>query len=293
MGKSERGMLEKTANNRQRVVGPVATDQSHGAATSKNVLSGFVCVCVRVPKSGSASLTAILKDGFAGRRTFLLPDMLAPDSTFSLLQRYRAGRSRLQNLWRDHRVLSLTKACEKITREAADGDLIDGGHIDFLRTQSRIHRRLKMITILRDPAARALSDYNYSRQGYFKKPWFNRFDAGILPKAAARYSFEGYLDFLTEYGGHYGNLASRYVGWNGFDDLALFFRRNVFHAGVLEKQQRFAQRLSEKLGRRLAFPHENRTGTVTALKITAAERAKIERLYARDFVLYDWMRDRL
>ena len=285
-------MRKETASNRRAIV-PLATEQSTNPTNAKDVLSGFVCVCVRVPKSGSASLTAILKDGFADRRIFPLPDTLSLDSNFSLFQRYRSSRSRLQNLWRDHRTLSLAKACERITREAADGDLIDGGHIDFPRAVAGISRRLKMITILRDPAARALSDYNYSREGYFKKPWFNRFDAGILPKAAARYNFEGYLDFLTEHSRRYSNLASRYVGWNGFDDLALFFRRNVFHAGILEKHQRFAQRLSEKLERKLAFPHENRTHKVAVLKITAAEHAKIERLYGRDFVLYEWVRNHL
>jgi hypothetical protein len=286
-------MQEKAARNRQRIVVPVTTDRSRASAAVKDVLSGFVCVCVRVPKSGSASLTAMLKDGFAGRRIFPLPDTLDLDAHFSLLQRYRGARSRLQNLLCHHRTLSLASACRKIARKAADGDLIDGGHIDFPSAVSAIPRPLKMITVLRDPAARALSDYNYSRQGYFKKPWFNRFDAGILPKAAARYSFEGYLDFLAEHRALYGNLASRYVGWNGSDDLALFFRRNVFHAGTLEQHDAFAEGLSEKLRRKLDFPHENRTRTAAALKIAAGARARIERLYARDFVLYEWVRDHL
>ncbi|MDE3115006.1 MAG: sulfotransferase family 2 domain-containing protein [Pseudomonadota bacterium] len=286
-------MQEKTASNRRGTAVPVVPEQSPALAPAKNILSGFVCVCVRVPKSGSASLTASLKDGFAGRHIFRLPDTLSPDSNFSLLQRYRAARSRLQTLMCDHRTLSLAKACRKIAREAADGDLINGGHIDFASVASNIPRRLKMITILRDPAARALSDYNYSRQSYFKKTWVCRFDAGILPKAAARYSFEGYLDFLTEHCVLYGNLASRYVGWNGSDDLRLFFRRNVFHAGTLEKHRTFAKGLSEKLGRKLDFPHENRTGTAAATAIGADARAKIERLYARDYVLYQWVHDRL
>ena len=263
------------------------------AAETDGDRKGFVCVCVRVPKSGSASLTTILKQGFAGRRTFRLPDTLNLDAHFSLLQRYRATRSRAQNLWRDHRVLTLAKACEKIAREAADGDLIDGGHIDFPSAVSSIPRWLKMITILRDPAARVLSDYNYSRQGYFKKPWLGRFDAGILPKAAARYSFEGYLDFLIEHRALYGNLASSYLGWDGNADLSAYFEHNVFHAGTLERHDAFAEGLSEKLGRKLDFPHENATRTAAALKIAAAERTRIERLYARDFVLYEWVRDRL
>lgn len=252
-----------------------------------------ICVSVRVPKSGSASLSEMLRAAFVFHRIFYLPNTLDPDAAFSAFQRHRGRRSRRRNLFRHYRSISMDHAYHVIAREAADGDLIDGGHLDFPSVSAHIPRRLKMITLLREPVARVLSEYNYSRQGYFKKPWFNRFDAGVLHKAAARWSFAGYLDFLGEHGELWGNLASTYVGWDGAEDLAAFFARNVFHAGVLEEPQRFAAGLSQKLGVPLTFPHHNRTTMTTTRDVGAAELARIERLYARDFALYRWVLERV
>lgn len=251
----------------------------------------FICVCVRVPKSGSASLGHAVRTGFAGRRVFYLPSTITRDAAFSHFQRYRAFRSRAQNLFKHYGTISLNRVYETIAREAADGDAIDGGHIDFRTVAVNIPRRLKIVTILRRPEARSLSDYNYNRQGYFKKPFFNRYDAGILHKASARYSYVGYLDFLLDHREIYGNIASAQLGWDGTENLGTFSSTNIFHAGVLEKWDRFATGFSEKLGRPLHFPHENRTNMVTAREIGAEARSKIERLYERDFVLYEWVRD--
>ncbi len=40
----------------------------------------------------------------------------------------------------------------------------------------------------------------------FRKSLFARVDAGIQPKAAARWSFLGYLDFLHDHRDIYGNV---------------------------------------------------------------------------------------
>jgi len=253
----------------------------------------FLCVCIRVPKSGSASLTALLREGFKERRIFYLPTTWHRDSAISAFQRYRGLRSRAQNLFKHYRTVSLDRACEIIASTAATGDAIDGGHIDFRTVARKIPRKLKMITILRDPESRILSDYNYAREGYFKKPLLNRFDAGVLHKAAARYDFEDYLDFLLDHHQLYGNWASTQIGWDGEANLRDYFDRHMFHAGVLERRERFTEELSQKLGRPLSFPHENRTRVVEQRSVSKKARAKIERLYDRDMTLYAWVRDNL
>ena len=68
---------------------------------------------------------------------------------------------------------------------------------------------------------------------------------------------------------------------------------NVFHAGVLEGSGRFAAGLAQKLGVTLALPHESRAAITTTREVTATERARIERLYARDFALYRWVLERV
>ncbi len=252
----------------------------------------FVCVSVRVPKCGSSSLSRLLANAFAGARTFYLYNTLDPDGAFSPLQRWRYRRSLGRNLRKHYRTADQAEVYARIAREAANGDLIDGGHIDFASVAANVKRPLKMITLLRDPVERSRSEYNYARQAFGTKFFFNRFDAGVMPKVAGRRDFDGFLDFMLEYRERYGNLASRYVGWDGQEDLSAYFARNVFHSGVLEEPEHFAAGLSEKLGKPLSFPHVNRVESEIARDITPAQRSKIEQIYSNDFTLYEWVRAR-
>jgi len=247
-------------------------------------------VCVRIFKSGSQSLTRLLADAFADRRTFYLPTLLDLDGRVTRFQRLRFQRTRARNLFMRYRSTHLNGVIARIRAEARDGDLIDGGHIPFAPLAKEIARPLKMIFIQRDPVARALSEYNYGRESQRRKNPLSRLDAGLLHKIALRRNFEGYLDFQLEHADVYGDVACRFVGWDGAEDLRGHFERNVFHAGTLEDNEVFAARLSEKLGKPLAFPHRNRTDKADETTVSAAARAKIERLYARDFALYEWVR---
>lgn len=246
-------------------------------------------LCVRVPKSGSASLMRGLEQAFGRVHIFYLPNTLDLDGQVSRLQRLRFWRARFQNLFRHYRHFSMRAACEHIAREAAKGDLVMGGHIDFRTAQASIARPLKIIALLREPATRARSEYDYLRRNYLRKRPLNRFDASVLHKAAGRYDFDSFLDFLSAHQSVYGDIACRYVGWDGIEDLPAFFSRNVLHCGVLERSGEYARRLAEKLGRPFSLPHENREIAERA-PITFAQRAKVERLYGRDMGLYEWVK---
>ena len=167
-----------------------------------------------------------------------------------------------------------------------------GGHVDFRTANAELRRPLKIITLLREPVARAQSEYEYMRCAYARKAWTNRFDASVLHKRAGRLDFDSYLDFLFAHRAIYGDIASRYLGWNGIDDLSEFFARNVFQCGVLERSDVFASGLSEKLGRAFALPIVNRA-TGERPEITIRRRALLEQIYARDATLYDWVASNL
>lgn len=247
-----------------------------------------VFLCVRMPKSGSVSLAGGLEHTFAGRRIFYLPNTLDPDSRVSPLQRLRFRRARFHNLFRHYRSFSMARVCAHIGREAAPGDLVTGGHIDF-RTASRcLARPLAIITLLREPGARARSEYDYMRLSYLRKSRLSRFDASVLHKAAGRYDFDSYLDYLFEHRGVYGDIACQYLGWEGQEGVAIFFSRNVFHCGVLERSVEFAAGLAQKLGRPFSMPHENRLDAPRA-EITRSQWSKLEQIYPRDLQLYEWV----
>lgn len=246
-----------------------------------------VFLCVRIPKSGSQSLARGLTGAFTGRRVFYVPNTLDPDSQISRLQRLRFLRARFQNLSRHYRTINMHTVWARIDREVQPGDLLMGGHVDFPTVRAHIRRPLKIITLLREPIARAISEYEYMRRGYLRKSPLNRFDASVLHKRAGQFDFDSYLDFLYERRAIYGDIASQYLGWNGADDLAEFFARHVFHCGVLERSEDFARGLSEKLCRPFALPVENRTAGERP-GITARQRTLLEQIYAGDLELYNW-----
>lgn len=252
----------------------------------------FVSLCVRVPKCGSESLSKLLREAFAGRQTFYLPSTLRPDASISAFQDFRFRRTRARNLMRRYGTPSVETVFARIAAQAAPGDLIDGGHIDFPTVRVQV-QPLRMITILRHPVDRVSSEYRYARAGYLRKNIFSRLDAALNAKMAARHDFDGYLDFLLDHAESYGNIASRCVGWDGVADLRAYFSQNMFHSGLLEESARYTRVLGEKLGLALSFPHTNRSGKSDPVSPTTAQRARIERLYARDMQLYEWQRANL
>jgi hypothetical protein len=150
-----------------------------------------------------------------------------------------------------------------------------------------------MITLLREPAQRSLSEYNYARQVYERRHPVRRLTVALISKMAGTRDYDGFLDFMEEHRDVYGDISSRYIGWDGAENLSSYFARSVFHAGVLEERDRFAQGLSEKLGVPLAFPHQNQTVLKSETAITPAQRARIARIFPRDMALYDWARAHL
>jgi hypothetical protein len=247
----------------------------------------FICVGIRIPKCGSTSLSRILKRAFSQRTIFHLPHTLSLEGELSVAQAFRFRRSQAQNLFAHYGTFDMAKACASIEHWALDGDLILGGHIDFPFVRERIGRPAKIVTLFREPGARCRSEYDYCRAGYRGKSALSRLDSTIKHRMAARYSFDGYLDFLLDHADSYGNLAARYVGWNGRERLGQFFERAVFHSGVLERSDVFARGLALKMQMPLQFPHENRSKAATTY-LDAGQRAKIERLYPLDFLLYKW-----
>ena len=247
----------------------------------------FLCLCIRVPKCGSSSLNHALSAAFADRRTFFLPDTLNLDGRFSAFQRWRFRRAGKRALRKNYGDPHLSHAVATINAEAKPGDLISGGHFDFGFAREALKAPVRIITMLRHPVDRCVSEYNYARQGYVRRDIFRRIDSKAQPKVAARYSLVGYLDWMLERREAYGDLASQLIGWDGAAPLKAYFAANVFHGGVLEDAGAFAFGLSEKLGRPVDFPWDNSTLTRKAEGADTEARRRIEQLYARDFELYE------
>ena len=244
-----------------------------------------VLACIRVPKSGSQSLARMIAEAFPDRTTFYLPDTMRREALISRWQAFRLWRSQTQNLQKHWKVLSLEAALAKIDAAAQSGDLVMGGHFDQPAVQSGLHRPVRSIVLLRDPAERARSDYNYARQGYLKKKPWQRFDAHLTAQIAGRYSFEGFLDYQLEHPQVFGDLACAFVGWLPGEPLQSVLP-TIWCWGVLEQADAFARRIGDLAGRPATLRQRNATQRVEQLDISVAERRRIDRLYARDQELY-------
>lgn len=242
--------------------------------------------CVRVPKSGSKSLLLMLGEAFAGRRVFYLPDTLRPETALSRWQRFRLWRSQRQNLMQKLGTFSLDAAFAKIEAEGRPGDLIAGGHSDQSLVRGRLSRPVRIVTLLRDPAARALSDYNYARAGYLrKKPW-QRFDAHLLARIAAARDFAGFLDFQLDHAAVFSDPAAAFLGWREDQALEAWRADNLWDWATLDTAGKLAGRIAGRLDRPAVFGRHNRT-EVGRTAVTADERRRIERLCARDYALFE------
>jgi hypothetical protein len=249
-----------------------------------------VYLCVRIPKAGSVSMASAVTSAFFGRRIFYLPNTLELDGRLSRFQHFRYVRARRRNLIAAYGLHRLDDAFAAIRSTIGGGDLISGGHIDFPSVSRALHRPVKIITMMRNPYWRSVSEYRYARQNQLQKSCLSRLDSHAVAMMAAKYDFEGYLDFLVEHREIYGDIASRYLGFDG-GDPAGFFQGQVFHAGILELAEEFSRGLAEKTGRAVPFPHLNKTGASSGAELSHSAKRKIAQLYERDFVLFEWLRD--
>lgn len=240
---------------------------------------------IRVPKSGSVSLSQMVQQAFEGRQFFELPTALVGDMGASPMQRFRARRSQSRHLLRTYRTAFMAKAIQTIEREGMDGDVIGGGHIDHA-TFSRFPCPVRYVVLFRDPVDRFVSEYNYSRAGYFKKkPWL-RFDASLKAKLAAQYSLEGYGQALAERSEMFANIAAQYMGIQSTDDIAARFQQHVFQAGVIEELDAFRTGLAAMTGNDFPAIHSNRTTRISETGVGAHTRNLLQNLFALDYEIY-------
>lgn len=252
--------------------------------------SGAIIVVIRTPKSASSSLAAIVEEALPSGRRFMLPNTLDIEGAISGLQQLRHIRHAARVNYRWHRRLRIERVFDRINIEAHPGDFLTGGHIDFDTCRRKLTKPVKFITLVRNPIDRSLSEYAYARAGHGRKNSLAKWDSSLVAKAAARYSFEGYLDFLTDHRAAFGDIACRYVGVRAGEDIATHFAAYAFHFGTVDRLPAFVRGLSEKTGHDVQLRHLNPTLAPAQVTLRQAEHRKIEKLYAGDFELYDWCR---
>jgi len=269
------------------VANQLPTRKADGPASAD---SDAIIVVIRTPKSASSSLAAIVAQSLPSARAFVLPNTLNVEGAISTLQLLRHIRHATRINFRRHRALRLGQVFDRINLEASPGDILTGGHIDFDTCRRMVTRPVKFIALIRNPIDRSRSEYAYARAGHRRKNSLTKWDSSLVAKAAGRYTFEGYIDFLTDHRAAFADIACRYVGLKAGEDIGAHFATHAYHFGTVDRLPAFARGLGEKTGQVVEMPRLNPTAAPEQATLTLAEHRKIEKLYAGDFELYDWCR---
>ena len=265
----------------------------HSETVRMMPLDNSILILVRIPKSGSTSVSLMVRKPFLVERTLAMGPSINPDADLSLLQNLRIGIKTLKKRTKKYHAITIPQMQRAIQAREQDLDLITGHiHYGFVKLKTKQPRH---ITVLRDPFSRAQSDYFYAKERMVKKTGRNYYQSERL-KIAATQDFESYLSFLAEHEKSYANSASRFIiGESDFETAFDCLEKGFYHYGLLENLPQFIEGLSQKTGlpdfepvhaRKSSKPQER-------IPVSGAERRLIERLYDADLECYEQARAKL
>lgn len=240
---------------------------------------------VRVPKSGSKSLKTVMKQVLPGHEFIKVPNLSKQDQKFSLIEHLRAFRKFTRRALIEHGVLTEAGMWDRLDHLAREKNIIVSGHIPLDEVPNP--DLYKLITLIRHPVARLVSEYKWKQHGYNKRSIFNRlYHRGR--NYHANKSLADYVDFLADHAELYANIATKYVtGSIDHPDPVSFVVNNYWLYGLLEHPDMFARTLSDKTGIHCSMPHVN----VSPLKNEIATSSRIvDKLISfnqKDFELYE------
>jgi hypothetical protein len=243
--------------------------------------------CIRIPKSGSTSLSKMLNQ--VELRRLYLGSRQTIDSEYSMFQYVRYIRAAAKNNFVKYRNFSIKSVDNFLKENAKNGDILVGGHFTNNYVKENINQNIKIITIIRNQIKRIISDYVYSRKGYINKPFYLRWDAGVISRKSGMLDFDAFLDFMLENKAHYGNISSRFIGWTSNDDFSEFVKQNVLCWGRLENIDKFEKSCSEIFEKSIVLEKTNVSGSSTVIVPTKRQINLIEQINDLDMNLYESM----
>jgi hypothetical protein len=240
---------------------------------------------IRIPKSGSRSLSVMVQKSLPAAYHFKIPQ-LAVDTPEHLhpAEIFRARRRILQGVLK-YRALSTEMMWKNVSRRAQDGDIISG-HMPY--GLPRLPGwQLLYITLLRDPIDRVMSEYYYSRKGYLSRPRWRRLYHKGHAEVTGTKSFSDYVRYLCEHRSRFSNPALKFVtGGDTHQDPLSFLKDHYFHFGILERMDLFASQLAEKLDAPVCQVWENQSDVARKYKPTKGDLKLLHSLLDKDIAFY-------
>lgn len=239
---------------------------------------------VRVPKSGSNSLKTVMQQMLPDHDFAIVPNLSGQDRDFSFIEYLRALRKFTRRAFTAHGVLSKERMWSKIDQLSKEKNIIVSGHIPLNEIP---HPELfKLITIIRHPVSRLISEYKWKQHGFNKRgPIRKLYHRGR--NYYANKSLSEYVDFLADHADIYSNITTKFVtGLIDHPDPASFVLEHYWHYGLLEYSDVFARTLSEKTGIHCNMPHNNLSPLRSDVEVSSRVIDKFTSFNQKDFELY-------
>ena len=215
---------------------------------------------------------------------FDLPRKLGESDSF--LEKIRVSKNYKRSLFKRYGCLSEECVWEKINASLKPNDIISGHiKIDEIKTNKYENR---LVTLIRNPMDRIISEYNYTRLGYLKRNKFQKLYHRNKLMAAGKYDLEGYLSFMNDHDDEYGRFMKNYIlgkDFSGGNELD-FMLENYFSFGTVEKIEKFIGDFKNKTGITLTQQNQNITKQKKVNTLSPKEVALIEKICGEDIDLY-------
>lgn len=246
-------------------------------------------VVIRVPKCGSTSLARMFLEALPDSKEFYISSanlVLAHEEKekISNLEKFRILKNTTRSIWKKHRCLSFDAVWNKTNLSIKDNDIIHGHLTVDSIYLSNIEKRL--VTVIRDPYDRMLSDYNYFRNSFHKKNYFSQKYRNRL-YIAGNYDLEGYISYLAENQPLFGRYISRFIiGKEKVNNPVEFIQSNYFAFGILERMDLFIEDFFKKSGIKLIQKKANITKSKKVYELSTKQRKAISKFCEEDIDLY-------
>ena len=248
-----------------------------------------VYIVIRVPKCGSTSLARMFAKALPDSKEYYISSanlVLAHEENEKIpsLEKFRILKNTTRSIWKKHRCLSFDAVWDKTNRTIKDNDIIHGHlTIDSIELKN-IDKRL--VSVIRDPYDRMLSDYNYFRNSFYKKNFISQ-KYKNRQYIAGNYDLEGYISYLAENQPLFGRYISRFIiGKEKVDNPIEYIQSNYFAFGVLERMDLFIDDFYKKSGIKLTQQKANITKSKKVNQLSDSQRNAISKFCEEDIDLY-------
>ncbi len=240
---------------------------------------------VRIPKSGSTSLETLVQSAFPEHKLITTPNLYTPDQDLSVIEKLRAIRKFSRRSLKEYGSPFESGMWRQILKQCKEANCIISGHIPFDRIP--YPENFKLITLLRHPLGRLISEFKWERHRYAKRGAIRK----LYNKGRSYYanqSLSDYIYFLADHADLYGNTTTRYLtGSANHKDPASFVINRYWHFGLLEYSDIFSKILSEKTGLPCEMAMKNVSPIKDQEEISSRLIQKFESFNQKDFELYD------